>query len=263
MSYESKKRNFETMNTPGIQTTIRDAIATISFYHPASNSLPSTLLEQLTHELNTAGENESVHVIILKSEGDRAFCAGASFDELLSIDSEEKGIQFFMGFANVLNAIRTCGKIVIGSIQGKAVGGGVGLAAACDYCFATDQAAIKLSELFIGIGAFVIEPAVARKLGKAAFCQLTLDATEWHSATWAQEKGLYAKVYDSKEAMTEATESLAEKLAKYNADALGHMKKVFWEGTAHWPDLLKERAGISGTLVRSDFTKQTLKKLKK
>lgn len=251
------------MNLPSIHSKIKDSVATISFYHPASNSLPSSLLTQLTNEILKAGRNNAVHVIILKSEGIRAFCAGASFDELLTITTKDAGHLFFMGFANVINAIRTCGKVVIGSIQGKAVGGGVGLAAACDYCLATEQASIKLSELFIGIGAFVIEPAVTRKIGKAAFCQLTLDATEWHSASWAKDKGMYATTFDSIESMTEATLSLAKKLASYNLDALGHMKKVFWEGTENWAELLEQRAQISGELVLSDFTKKTLQKLKK
>ncbi|MFC2109013.1 enoyl-CoA hydratase/isomerase family protein [Bacteroidota bacterium] len=251
------------MNRGNIQTIIKDKIAQVTFYHPASNSLPSSLLKDLANEFNLLSVRNDVQIIVLSSQGDRAFCAGASFDELLAVKSKEEGLSFFMGFANLINAMRTCTKVILGCIQGKAVGGGVGFAAACDYCFATEEASIKLSELFIGIGAFVIEPAVMRKIGKSAFSQLTLDATEWHSAEWAKEKGLFAKIYASKEEMQQAAFSLANKLASYHPDALLQMKKVFWEGTEHWSTLLAERAEISGELVLSDFTRKTLLKFKK
>lgn len=246
-----------------IQTTIQDGIATVIFHHPASNSFPSSLLNRLANEFQVLSADNSVKVILLRSKGERTFCAGASFDELLTIQDKETGIQFFMGFANLINAMRTCTKIIIGCVQGKAVGGGVGLAAACDYVIATEFASIKLSEFFIGIGAFVIEPAVTRKIGKAAFCQLSLEATEWHSAEWAQQKNLFAKVFSSSEEMLVAAQSLANELASYNPDALAEMKKIFWEGTENWNDLLKQRAQISGDLVLSDFTKDALTKFKK
>lgn len=246
-----------------IQTTIENNIATVVFYHPSSNSFPSSLLNQLTNEFNELSSNDAIKVILLQSQGEKAFCAGASFDELLTIDNKETGIQFFMGFANLINAMRTCTKLIIGCVQGKAVGGGVGLASACDYIVATEAASIKLSEFFIGIGAFVIEPAVTRRIGKAAFSQLSMEASEWHSAQWAQEKNLYAKVFSSQEIMLEEAHKLAEQLASYNPDALSEMKKVFWEGTENWNELLGERAQISGDLVLSDFTRDALTKFKK
>jgi methylglutaconyl-CoA hydratase len=221
------------------------------------------LLKKMTDEIMALGRNENVQVIVLKSTGEKTFCAGASFDELLAVDSKEKGTLFFMGFAHLINALRSCNKVVIGLVQGKAVGGGVGLLAACDYCLATEQAAVKLSELFIGIGAFVIEPAVTRKVGMAAFSNLTLEATEWHSAQWGLKKGLFSKVFPSIEEMETAAEKLSTALASYSPDALLEMKKVFWEGTEHWNTLLAERAAISGKLVLSKFTKETLQKYKK
>lgn len=251
------------MNLGTIHTTIENTIATVTFFHPASNSFPSTLLEKLSNEFSDLSSNADVKVIVLKSQGEKAFCAGASFDELLSIESKEEGIEFFKGFANLINAMRECSKLIIGCVQGKAVGGGVGLASACDYVIASEAASIKLSEFFIGIGAFVIEPAVTRKIGKAAFCQLSLEATEWHSAKWAQEKNLYAKVTKDQETMSNEAYKLAEQLAGYNPQALKEMKKVFWEGTENWDVLLKDRASISGDLVLSDFTKEALTKFKK
>ncbi|WP_152285951.1 enoyl-CoA hydratase/isomerase family protein [Flavicella marina] len=246
-----------------IHTKIENSIAEVVFHHPASNSFPSTLLRELTQKFKELSVNDAVKVVLLRSEGEKAFCGGASFDELLTIKDKETGIAFFMGFANLINAIRTCKKIVIGCVQGKAVGGGVGLASACDYALATEAAAIKLSEFFIGIGAFVIEPAVSRKIGKSAFCQLSLEATEWHSATWAQEKNLYAKVFSNQQIMLEEANKLAVQLAGYNPYALAEMKKVFWDGTENWDVLLSERAQISGDLVLSDFTKEALTKFKK
>ncbi len=246
-----------------LYTKIDHKIATIEFGHPASNSFPSELLERLTKELNTLSENDDVHIIVLKSEGERAFCAGASFDELVAIDNLEDGKTFFSGFANVINAIRTCSKLVICRVQGKVVGGGVGLAAACDYVLATEAASIKLSEFTIGIGPFVIAPAVERKIGVSGLAELTLDATSWKNAYWAKNKGLYAKVFDSLSELDKEVGLLAEKLASYNPEALFEMKKTLWEGTAHWNELLTERAKITGKLVLSEFTKSALAKFKK
>lgn len=252
-----------TRKNGSLYTKIENRIATLEFGHPASNSFPSELLERLTKEINALSTNDEVSVVILKSEGDKAFCAGASFDELIAIKNLTEGKHFFTGFANVINAMRRCSKLIIGRVQGKAVGGGIGLIAACDYVIATDKAAIKLSEFTIGIGPFVIAPAIERKMGVAGLAELTLDATTWKNAYWVKEKGLYAKVLDSEKDLDNEIEILAEKLASYNPSALSEMKKTLWQGTDHWDVLLKERAEISGKLVLSDFTKKALEKFQK
>jgi methylglutaconyl-CoA hydratase len=246
-----------------LYTHIENKIATIEFSHHASNSFPSELLQRLTSELNKISKNKEVSVIILKSEGEKTFCAGASFDELILIDDLEKGEKFFAGFANVINAMRKCSQLIIGRIQGKAVGGGVGLAAACDYTFATVAASIKLSELPIGIGPFVIAPAVERKMGTAALAELTIAGHEWQNAYWAKEHGLYAKVFESITEMDQEIDFLAHKLASYNPEALFEMKTILWENTLNWDSLLYERAAISGKLVLSEFTKNALAQFKK
>ncbi|GEL10127.1 methylglutaconyl-CoA hydratase [Flavobacterium glycines] len=244
-------------------TIIENNIATVEFGHPASNSFPRFLLDALTNEIHQLSADDAVNVIVLKSKGTAAFCAGASFDELLAVSNQEEGLAFFSGFAHLINAMRSCSKLIIGRIHGKAVGGGVGIAAACDYVFATENAAIKLSELAIGIGPFVIEPAVSRKIGKTAMTEMTLAAHEWKSALWAQQKGLYAAVFETPELLDSAIAAFASKLASYNPDALLEMKKVIWEGTQHWESLLLERAAITGKLVLSDFTKNALEQFKK
>lgn len=252
-----------TQNPNGLLiTTIENKIATLEFGHPASNSFPSDLLNRLTNELNNLSNNNLVSVIVLKSSGSGAFCAGASFDELLAVSNPEEATKFFSGFANVLNAMRNCSKIIVGRIHGKAVGGGVGIAAACDYALATAESAIKLSELTIGIGPFVIEPAVTRKIGKSATTEMTLD-TEWKTATWANQKGLYAKVFETTAELDIEITAFANKLASYNPQALVQIKKVFWEGTENWSTLLYERAEISGKLVLSNFSKKALSQFKK
>lgn len=251
------------MQTTGtINTKLTGKIATITFYHPASNSFPSKQLQALTNAINELNSNREITLIILASEGEKAFCAGASFDELLQINDLENGTTFFSGFANVINAIRTSHKLIIGRIQGKTVGGGVGLAAACDYCFATENASIKLSELAIGIGPFVIEPAVTRKIGFPAMSEMTLEAETWKSAQWAKEKQLFTQVHSTIQEMDEAIESFTTRLSSYNPEALYEMKKVLWKDTEHWDTLLKERAGISGKLVLSDFTVNALNAFK-
>lgn len=249
--------------TGTISTVIENTIATVTFSHPASNSFPSLLLHQLTDELHLLSENKTVTLIILKSEGNSIFCAGASFEELLVLETEEEGTRFFSGFANVINAMRTCSKLIIGRIHGKAVGGGVGLAAACDYCFATDSSLIRLSEIAVGIGPFVIEPAVSRKMGKMAFTELTLNPAQWRSAQWAQENKLYTEVFATNEALDERLQSFVSELCTYNLQALEAIKKVLWEGTENWQQLLYERAAISGRLVLSPASKIALQKFKK
>ncbi|MCF6278846.1 MAG: enoyl-CoA hydratase/isomerase family protein [Flavobacteriaceae bacterium] len=251
------------MSNGSLYTHIQNNIATIQFFHPASNSFPSELLARLTKAFNELSENDQAHVIILKSEGDRAFCAGASFDELVAIDNFKDGKQFFLGFANVINTMRKCKKPIIGRVQGRVVGGGVGLVSACDYVYATDKAAIKLSELTIGIGPFVIAPVVKHKMGNTALRELTLNATKWHNAYWAKEKGLFADVFDSTKQLDESVDDLAYKLASYSPDAVQKMKSILWGGTDNWDKLLEERAEISGKLVLSEFTKKALEKFKK
>ena len=250
------------MTAPYVKQDIQNGIATIEFFHPAHNSLPGDILAQLADAITTAGEDDTIKVIILKSGGARTFCAGASFKELMTINDAETGKVFFSGFANVINAMRKCPKFIIGRVQGKTVGGGVGIASATDYCMASKFASIKLSELNIGIGPFVVGPAVERKLGLTGMSQIAIDANTFYSAEWAQAKGLFAQVYESTEILDEEVQAFAENLCTYNPEAMMEMKKIMWAGTEHWDTLLAERAVISGRLVLSDFTKETLKRFK-
>ena len=246
-----------------VKLEVEKGIGSIEFFHHQSNSLPRSILKQLAETITEAGANDEILVVILRSGGDGAFCAGASFDELLAIEDETQGTQFFSGFANVINTARKCPKFIICRVQGKAVGGGVGMASATDYCFATRDASVKLSELAIGIGPFVVGPPIERKIGSAAFSQLTINATEWHSAEWGREKGLFSDVYESAEEMDIAIQVLAEELARSNPDSMKELKQIMWEGTEHWDTLLLERATMSGARVLSDFTRKTLIRLKK
>ena len=250
------------MSAGTISTIINNGIAEITFFHPQSNSLPGILLMELAEAIEKAGNDSAVKVILLQSAGEKAFCAGASFDELVAIQNLEEGTKFFSGFAAVINAIRKAQKFVIARIQGKAVGGGVGIACAADYTFALESASVKLSELAVGIGPFVVGPAVERKIGSSAFASLSINATEWQSAQWAKEKGMYAEIFDTIEAMDVAIQSLLGKLSSSNPEAMQALKKVFWTGTENWDSLLLERAKTSGTLVLSDFTKASIAKFK-
>jgi methylglutaconyl-CoA hydratase len=254
----------EAINQGHVEYSINDiGIATVEFGHPMSNSLPGKILRKLASTITDLGTNDAVKVIILRSAGEKAFCAGASFDELISIQDLETGKTFFSGFALVINACRKCPKLIIGRVQGKAVGGGVGMASAVDYCFATRYADVKLSELAVGIGPFVVGPAVERKIGTSAMSQLAINATEWRSAEWAYKQGLYADIFDTEAEMDEEINRLAETLAKSNPEAMSMLKTIFWQGTEHWDELLSERAGMSGKLVLSDFTVNAINSFKK
>jgi methylglutaconyl-CoA hydratase len=237
-------------------------LGTITFGHPMSNSLPGKILRKLAETITELGNDHAVRVILLKSDGDRAFCAGASFDELISIEDLETGQEFFSGFARVINACRTCPKFIIGRVQGKAVGGGVGIASSVDYCFATTRAEVKLSELAVGIGPFVVGPAVERKIGLAAMSELAINATEWRSAEWAKERGLYTDIFNEVESMDAAIDRLIVQLLKSNPEAMSELKTVFWQGTEHWNQLLMDRASISGRLVLSEFTRNAISSFK-
>ena len=249
-------------NDTYVKSHIEHGINTIEFFHPQSNSLPGKILEELAREIHFAGTHDDTRVIILKSAGEKTFCSGASFDELITIQTPEAGLKFFSGFANVINAMRKCPKFIIGRIQGKCVGGGVGLASAVDYAIASEKAEVKLSELAVGIGPFVVGPAVERKIGTAAFSALAIDATMWRNAEWARKKGLFAEVHESIENMDESVYRLANTLAHSNPEAMAEMKKNFWKGTEHWDELLKERAAVSGRLVLSEFTRNAIAKFK-
>ncbi|MXV37611.1 enoyl-CoA hydratase/isomerase family protein [Flavobacteriaceae bacterium Ap0902] len=250
------------MTEPYIKNYIHDGIATIEFFHPKSNSFPTSQLNALIDTFKTLGEDSNVKVIILKSAGEKVFCAGASFDELLTIDDFDTGKKFFMGFANLILAMRDCPKFIIGQIEGKVVGGGVGLTAACDYTLALNNASIKLSELSIGIGPFVIEPAITRKIGINAFSELTLNPKEWVLAHWCKEAGLYNDVFETREELIESCEAFAQQLSQYSPAAMHHLKSIFWENAQNWNDIMPQRAAMSGELVLSEFTKSTLQKFK-
>jgi len=250
------------MSTGSVTVNNKNGICEVTFFHPQSNSLPGEILRLLASEIDTAGKDENVKVIVLRSEGEKAFCAGASFDELASIQTLEEGKKFFSGFADVINAMRKSQKFVIARVQGKAVGGGVGLACAADIAFAHEGASVKLSELAVGIGPFVVGPAVERKIGKGPFSELTINATEWRTATWAKDKGMYAEIFSTVDEMDAAITKLTDKLLASNPEAMKLLKRVFWEGTEHWDALLSDRAAMSGMLVLSDFTKNEINRFK-
>jgi methylglutaconyl-CoA hydratase len=245
-----------------VTSATHNGITSIEFFHPQSNSLPAKILKQLAQTIRNAGTDEHTKVIVLRSAGEKAFCAGASFDELAAIKTEDEGLQFFSGFAHVINAMRTCPKFIIGRIQGKCVGGGVGLAAAVDYAIAVEGADVKLSELAIGIGPFVVGPAVERKIGLSEFSQLSIDATMWRNGDWARRKGLFAELHPDVAGMDESIHRLANVLMHSSPEAMAEMKRIFWQGTEYWDKLLIERAGISGRLVLSTFTRAAIAKFK-
>lgn len=245
-----------------VRSTTHNGITSIEFFHPQSNSLPAKILGELAVAIRRAGEDPNTIVIILRSAGEKAFCAGASFDELTAIKNEEEGLKFFSGFANVINAMRTCPKFIIGRIQGKCVGGGVGLASAVDYAIAAEGADVKLSELAVGIGPFVVGPAVERKIGTSEFSQLAIDATMWRNADWARRKGLFAELHPDVNGMDESISRMANTLSHSSPEAMAEMKRIFWRGTEHWSELLIERAKISGRLVLSEFTRKAIEKFK-
>jgi len=246
-----------------VKKELHQGITTIEFFHPQSNSLPGKILQDLATVITQAGQDPNTIVIILRSAGDKAFCAGASFDELVAIQNEAEGLRFFSGFANVINAMRTCPKLIIGRIQGKCVGGGVGLAASVDYAIAAEGADVKLSELAVGIGPFVVGPAVERKIGNSAFSQLAIDAAMWRNADWAKRKGLFAELHPTIEDMDESVKKLANTLVHSSPEAMAEIKKIAWKDTGNWDQLLIERAKISGRLVLSDFTRDAISKFKK
>ncbi|MES2178161.1 MAG: enoyl-CoA hydratase/isomerase family protein [Gemmatimonadota bacterium] len=244
-----------------VSVTISDGIGTVLFSHPKSNSLPAALLRRIAEAVTWVGRDAAAKVIVLRSEGTGPFCAGASFDELVGIASAEQGEEFFSGFARVILAMITAPKFVLVRVHGRTAGGGVGIAAAGDYTFAVKTASAKLSELAIGIGPFVVGPVIERRIGCGPYAAMSVDA-DWRDAEWGERHGLYARVFDDIASMDAAINALAGTLAASNPDAMTEMKRVFWEGTSHWPEFLAERAKISGGLVLSEFTRASIAKFK-
>lgn len=241
-----------------VDTAIADGIATVRFGHPKGNSLPAALLRRLAEAVQQAGSDDAVRVIVLRSGGTGPFCGGASFDELRAIADEEAGKEFFMGFARLILAMRDCPKFVLARVHGRAVGGGVGVAAAADCALAVTSASVKLSELAVGIGPFVVGPAIQRRIGAGAFAALAVDAASWRDAAWAEQHGLYSRLYPTTDELDDGVSALATTLARSNPEAMALMKRTFWEGTDGWPELLAERAAMSGRLVLSEFTRAAI-----
>lgn len=247
----------EALGSGVVTCSITDGIATVSFYHPKSNSLPANLLRDIAGRIATVSQHPATRVVVIRSEGAGTFCAGASFDELKRIDSAESGKEFFMGFARVILAMRKCPKPIIARVQGKVVGGGLGIVAASDYVLAVPDAPVRLSELAVGIGPFVVGPAIERRIGKAAFSALSLDA-DWRDATWCATHNLYTRICDNVPALDQVLGTLAHKLATFNPEAISRLKQTLWEGTDSWETLLPERAAMSGTLATSEFTRNAI-----
>jgi methylglutaconyl-CoA hydratase len=247
----------QALGSGAVTCSITDGIATVSFYHPKSNSLPAELLADIAGRITAAGKHVATRVVVIRSEGPGTFCAGASFDELKRIDSPATGKEFFMGFARVMVAMRNCPKPIITRVQGKVVGGGVGIVGASDYVLAVPEAPARLSELAVGLGPFVVGPAIERKIGKSAFSAFALDA-DWRDAHWCVAHGLYTRLCDNLPALDQVLGTLAHKLASYNPEAVSQLKAALWEGTDSWDRLLEERAEMSGRLVLSEFTRNAI-----
>ena len=236
-----------------VTCSITDGIATVSFYHPKSNSLPAVLLNDIAGRITAVSRHPACRVVVIRSEGAGTFCAGASFDELKQIDSPEAGKEFFMGFARIVLAMRRCAKPIVTRVQGKVVGGGVGIVAASDYVLAIPDAPARLSELAIGLGPFVVGPAIERRIGASAFSAMALDA-DWRDSAWCVTHGLYTRICDNVQALDQVLGTLAHRLATFNPEAITELKSALWHGTDDWGELLEERAAMSGRLVLSEFT---------
>lgn len=244
-----------------VTTIVENHIAKITFGTPKSNSLPGEILEKLASTLLEEGAKNEVKAILLQSAGEKAFCAGASFDELLEINDLETSKIFFGGFAKVLNSMRNCKKIVVVRVQGKTTGGGVGIACGADYCFATQEAALALTEINLGIGPFVIGPYVERKIGKSQFTAMAIDA-EFRSALWAKEHSIYHSVSESIEEMDLQLSDFLNKLSTRSDEALSLIKKVSWEGTEHFDQLSPERIVMSASLILEKSAKERIESIK-
>ena len=194
---------------PGdVRVDTADGIATVRFAHPKGNSLPGTLLRRLGAAVDALGADDAARVIVLRSGEPGPFCAGASFDELRGIADAATGKEFFMGFARLILAMRRAPKFVLTRVHGRTVGGGVGICAASDYVVAHESAQVRLSELAVGIGPFVVGPVIERKIGLGAFQALAVDAAEWRDAAWAERHGLFSRVVATPEHLDGYTRQL-------------------------------------------------------
>ena len=244
-----------------VHVEITEGIGTVRFGHPKGNSLPGALLERLADAISGVGRDDAARVIVVKSIGSGPFCAGASFDELVRIADVEEGERFFSGFSRVILAMIRAPKLVLVRVHGRTAGGGVGIAAAGDYTLAVREASCKLSELAVGIGPFVVGPVIEHRIGRGPFAAMAIDA-DWRDAEWCERHGLYARVFEDVGALDAGVDALARTLASSNPAAMSALKRVFWDGTSSWEEMLRVRARMSGELVLSDHTRAAIAKFK-
>jgi len=247
------------MTAGNITYTVDNHVAIVFFETESHNSLTLENLKTLADYFNKASEDKNVKIVLLKSGG-KTFCAGANFNQLLSIENFEDGKAFFMGFGNLILAIKKCDKIVVGRIHGKAIGGGVGLTAACDFTIASEFATIRLSELNIGLGPLVIGPMVERKLGLSGLSALSLNPKEWKTAYWAQQKGLFNEVFQTQIQADAYLATYIESMTNTSLQAMTIVKKMLWENTENWDELLESRAEQSAKLLLTRECKSEIAK---
>jgi methylglutaconyl-CoA hydratase len=245
-------------NTGFINYNIKDSVLHLEFGHPLGNSLPSNLLSGLKNSITTASTDDSIKVILLKSSGN-SFCGGASFNELVKIDNLEDATEFFMGFANLMLAIKECPKPVVAKVHGKSVGGGLGIIAASDWAIGTEKSSIRLSEISIGIGPFTIGPVLVRKIGVGNFQRLSLSA-DWIDSNWGLNSGLFQEICNS-DALETVTESRIEHFKKLDPISFAENKKLMWSFSDITEDSLRVKASNVSKLLLNQNTQSILKSL--
>lgn len=239
---------------------VKDKIGIITFGHPKGNSLPGKLLKKIADKLNAFSADEDVDAIFIQSEGEKAFCAGASFEELLKVKTFEDGKRFFSGFADVIIAQLNSPKIIVTRVHGKVVGGGVGIVAASDYVLANKQAGLRLSELELGIGPFVIGPALERKIGKAHYATLAF-GTKWMNAQWGQDCGLYNELFPNINELDIGVKNYIKKLRGFNPKAVSELKKTLIDKS--FEKTIREQVALTAKFCCEEFTQEKIQALVK
>lgn len=194
----------------------RDGVGTITLSEPDNrNALSVTLVESLSEHLAEAVADDAVRAVVLTNAGN-TFCAGA--DLKAAPGSQTAGI------VPVFEAILDCSKPVVGRIAGHCMGGGVGLAAACDISVIADDALVGFTEVRIGAAPAMISVICLPKMRRADALELFLSG-ERIPATRAVEVGLMNRVVP-RDALDEAVDDITGKLVLGGPEALAASKRL-------------------------------------
>ncbi len=202
-------------------------VATVTLNRPDShNAFNPEMIGAITAAFRSLGDNPVVRVIVLTGRG-RSFCAGADVGYMRETADYtfEENVADGQAIFDLMQAVDSCPKAVVGRINGAAIGGGAGLTACCDIAIAVERAKFAFSEVRLGIVPAIISPFVVAKIGAANSREMFLTG-ERFLAPKALEIGLVQQVAADEAALDSAVQERVEQLLMAAPGAQADAKKL-------------------------------------